>query len=397
MYKQENSHQKRLLALDGGGILGITSLMILKKIEDDLKSQLNASDNFRLSHFFDYIAGTSTGAIIASGLAVGMSVDDLITLYTEHGKRMFTRARVWQWLRFKYNEKYLAGMLRENLSDQTIEELNRNNSSEKENNVEDRKLQSLLMVVARNINTQSSWPVSTNATAKYYNDNKLIKLWQLVRASTAAPTYFRPEKIQVDQKNSFLFEDGGVTAYNNPAFLLYRMATLPQYRVGWCSHENKLADPWQIGEDKMMLVSVGVGQPFESKVKRSARGNLLWKVASEIPSDLMQGVNTENDVNCRTVGRCVFGAPIDSELGDLIPTDNKGNKLPLSQNLGKHFLYARYEADISRKNLEKLNMSHVNHKKLGIDKIDKIPELLDIGKAVAEKINFSEDFRSFLN
>lgn len=391
MFKQQHSHQKRLLALDGGGILGITSLMILKKIENDIKTELNASDDFRLSHFFDYIAGTSTGAIIAAGIAMGMSVDDLIKLYTDHGTKMFTRARIWQWLRFKYNEKYLAGMLKEKLTEQTIEELNSDNSPE------EKKLQSILMIVARNINTESSWPVSTNSSAKYYDDNKIIKLWQLVRASTAAPTYFRPEKIKVDQKNTFLFEDGGVTAYNNPAFLLYRMATLPQYRIGWNNEEKKVTEPWQLGEDKMMLVSVGVGQPFESKVKRSTRGNLLWKVASEIPSDLMQGVNTENDVNCRTIGRCVYGAPIDSELGDLIPKDDSGKKVPLSQNLGKQFLYARYEADISQKNLKDLHLPHVNHRKLGIDKVDKIPELLEIGKAVADKINFKEDFSTFLS
>lgn len=391
MFKQQHSNQKRLLALDGGGILGITSLMILKKIEDDIKTQLNETDEFRLSHFFDYIAGTSTGAIIAAGLAMGMSVDDLIKLYTDHGKNMFTRARIWQWLRFKYNEKYLSGMLKEKLTEQTIEELNNNSSPD------GKKLQSILMIVARNINTESSWPVSTNSSAKYYDDNKIIKLWQLVRASTAAPTYFRPEKIKVDQDNTFLFEDGGVTAYNNPAFLLYRMATLPQYRIGWNNQEEEVTDPWSQGEDKMMLVSVGVGQPFESKVKRSTRGNLLWKVASEIPSDLMQGVNTENDVNCRTIGRCVYGAPIDSELGDLIPKDKHGAKIPLSKNLGKHFLYARYEADISQKNLEDLQLAHVNHKKLGIDKVDKIPELLEIGQAVANKINFKEDFSTFLH
>ena len=54
---------KKLLAIDGGGIRGVLSLQILQKIEDLLKAQAKR-DTFRLADYFDYIAGTSTGAII---------------------------------------------------------------------------------------------------------------------------------------------------------------------------------------------------------------------------------------------------------------------------------------------------------------------------------------------
>jgi patatin-like phospholipase/acyl hydrolase len=63
-----------------------------------------------------------------------------------------------------------------------------------------------------------------------------IPLWQLVRASTAAPVYFPPEVLQrdsTDPSKTFVFVDGGVTPHNNPAFLLYRMATEPAYRLNW--------------------------------------------------------------------------------------------------------------------------------------------------------------------
>ena len=58
--------------------------------------------------------------------------------------------------------------------------------------------------------------------------NLQLPLWQLVRASTAAPTYFPPEVIEVG-KRQFVFVDGGVTMYNNPAFQLFLMATLDRY------------------------------------------------------------------------------------------------------------------------------------------------------------------------
>jgi len=66
---------KRILALDGGGLRGIATLGYLKRIETLLADRHDAGDSFRLCHYFDLIAGTSTGAIIAAGLAIGMTVD----------------------------------------------------------------------------------------------------------------------------------------------------------------------------------------------------------------------------------------------------------------------------------------------------------------------------------
>ena len=64
---------KKLLAIDGGGIRGVLSLEVLQKIEDLLTAQSNEQD-FQLADYFDYIAGTSIGGIIAAGLSIGMSI-----------------------------------------------------------------------------------------------------------------------------------------------------------------------------------------------------------------------------------------------------------------------------------------------------------------------------------
>jgi hypothetical protein len=53
--------QKKLLAIDGGGIRGVLALEVLQWIEDLLKAK-SARADFRLADYFDYIAGTSTGA-----------------------------------------------------------------------------------------------------------------------------------------------------------------------------------------------------------------------------------------------------------------------------------------------------------------------------------------------
>jgi uncharacterized protein len=86
-----------------------------------------------------------------------------------------------------------------------------------------------LLVVLRNATTDSPWPISNNPFAKYNDpanlaNNLKFPLWQLVRASTAAPTFFPPEVITIEGQ-AFVFVDGGVTMYNNPAFQMFLMAT----------------------------------------------------------------------------------------------------------------------------------------------------------------------------
>ena len=66
--------QRRLLALDGGGIRGLVTLGILEKQEADLAAASGTDALFRLSDFFDFVGGTSTGAILATGVAMALNV-----------------------------------------------------------------------------------------------------------------------------------------------------------------------------------------------------------------------------------------------------------------------------------------------------------------------------------
>ena len=64
---------KRILALDGGGLRGVLTLGMLREIETTLRARHGGDPDFRLSDYFDLMAGTSTGAIIAAALSLGMS------------------------------------------------------------------------------------------------------------------------------------------------------------------------------------------------------------------------------------------------------------------------------------------------------------------------------------
>src|SRR4051794_22393738 len=83
--------KRRRLAIDGGGILGVMALEILAKMESQLAQSTGRGAAFRLGEYFDYIGGTSTGAIIAAGLSVGRTAAELLDFYEQAGPLMFQK------------------------------------------------------------------------------------------------------------------------------------------------------------------------------------------------------------------------------------------------------------------------------------------------------------------
>ena len=82
---------KRLLSLDGGGVRGVISVAFLERIEAILSAQ--AGGDIRLGDWFDLIGGTSTGAIIAAGLALGHSAEEIRRFYEELAPKVFQTSR----------------------------------------------------------------------------------------------------------------------------------------------------------------------------------------------------------------------------------------------------------------------------------------------------------------
>jgi hypothetical protein len=377
---------RRMLALDGGGIRGLLTLGILEKIE----SLVAGSTGGKLCDYFDYIAGTSTGAIIAAGLARGMTTAQLVDFYRSSGKEMFEHSRLVERIKYFYTADPLKAKLQNVFGPET--------------NLEPDNLKCMLLVVTKNVTTDSPWPISSNPDAKY-NDlgredcNLKIPLWQLVRASTAAPVFFPPEVLQWkanDPSKTFVFVDGGVTPYNNPAFLLYRMATEPAYRLNW-----------ETGEKKLLLVSVGTGAAESLGATAAAPNRNIVSTVSGLPGELMYGIQVDQDINCRTVGRCTHGAPLDREILDLVPRQPiaagstmeqqyAAPEIPLSTDLGRRFLYARYNADLSRKGLDALGFPNLDPASMQkMDAVENIEPLLAIGKAAGASVR-KEHFGPFL-
>jgi hypothetical protein len=376
--KLRQSRPKKLLTIDGGGIRGVIALEVLLEIEKILGA---GRSEFRLADYFDYIAGTSTGAIIATGLSLGMSVRQLLDFYQAKGPLMFDHASLLRRFRQKFDDRNLALMLQEVMGAET--------------KLGSDRLQTLLMVVLRNATTDSPWPVSNNPYAKY-NDparadcNLELPLWRLVRASTAAPTYFPPEVVQIGP-NHFIFVDGGVTMYNNPAFLTFLMATTKAY---WPNRDRlgsgEVAWPAATGADALLLVSVGTGTAANANEGLlPGEMNLVYN-ATTIPSALMFAAGNEQDMLCRVFGDCLVGDPLDREIGDLIGESSRG---AVQEKL---FTYARYNADLSKAGLAQLGVGGLDPVRVQkMDSTDGMKDMREVGRAIAKQKVEAQHFARF--
>ena len=350
---------KRLLALDGGGIRGIFALEVLAEIETRLREK-TGNPQLLLADHFHYIAGTSTGAIIATCLSWGMTVAQVQDLYIKKALEMFHVAPIYRrfWNKFEAEgiTRMFKGLFSEDGEGKTPALLGT------------KKLRTMLTLVMRNHSTGSPWPVSNNPAAKFNDPDSLecnlkLPVWQLVRASTAAPVYFPPETIDIGKKRH-VFVDGGITPYNNPALLLFYMATLPPYKV-----------EWETGIDKMMLVSIGTGRiPSGIGSRRGDQMNMLYH-AQTIPIALMDSISLQQDMICRTIGYCKEGEQIDSEIGTL-------RDIPPNEIAQRKFTYLRYDHVYQPDEIE--SARNYGTGGLTLDNVSLVPLLRDVGRRYAE-------------
>ncbi|MCI0388876.1 MAG: hypothetical protein MOB07_08950 [Acidobacteria bacterium] len=115
-----------------------------------------------------------------------------------------------------------------------------------------------------------------------------------------------------------------------------------------------------------------------------------------LPGALMYGASVDQDIKCRVVGRCAYGAPIDREIGDLIPRNDAGAEIPLEEDLGKAFLYLRYNADLRRAGLDMMGFKEIDEAALGqLDSVAAMDDLPRVGTWVSDQIK-PEHFGSFI-
>jgi hypothetical protein len=292
---------KRILSLDGGGTLGVVALAFLARMEAVLRARHGGDPGFRLAHYFDLIGGTSTGAIIAAGLALGRSVAEMTALYLELGPRVFRPRWVpLPGLRPRFDHGALDAILRRELGERTLDSPD---------------LLTGFALVAKRLDTGSPWLLSNSPRAPYWESvdggatlgNRHYGLAPLVRASAAAPFYFAPQLIRVAEgQPPGLFIDGGVSPYNTPALALLMLATLGTYGLRW-----------ELGEDRLLLISVGTGLARPRLDPRAAAGMTPAGLAIRALAGMIADTQYASLLMLQWLSEPVTPWRVNSEVGDM--------------------------------------------------------------------------------
>lgn len=254
----------RILSLDGGGIRGIIPGIILSYLEKQL--QIKSGTNRRIGDFFDFIAGTSTGGILACAYLVAgqngqarYGADDALNIYLKEGGDIFHRTlmkRIFSGFGLvdeKYDARELETDLQSFFGDVMLGQFIRP-----------------CLITAYELTARNACFFNSADAANPLYD---FKARDVARATSAAPTYFEPAQIYSRTGQAFSLIDGGVFA-NNPTLCAYA-------EVRKLKFSEILADknkPDYPSAKDMLIISVGTGtvkRPYFYKDFQDA-GELEW-------------------------------------------------------------------------------------------------------------------------
>jgi hypothetical protein len=227
-----------------------------------------------------------------------------------------------------------------------------------------------LCVITKRADTNSTWPLHNHPRGRYYTANKGIPVWQAVRASTAAPSFFLPEVLAIPDREGrpqrMAFIDGGVSMACNPALQLFLLATMQAY-----------AFKWEPGRDKLLLVSVGTGVWQRQDDPDQVASGRLWDWGSRVPGMFMDDSSWQAQLLLQWWSNSPTPWMIDRELGDM-----RGDVLGQRELLS----YVRYDARIEPGCLRRMGLVDLAAKAESLREMDKA-ELRDafdrIGRTAA--------------
>ena len=358
-----NRGPKRILALDGGGVRGMLTLQFLQALETLVTARFG--ERTRLCDYFDLIGGTSTGSIIAAGLACGMTVGALQDLYRNIGASVFQEGRFGKLLPVSLQGKLAPKFPSEPLQAELDRQLGADTTLDSD------KVLTGLMIMTKRLDTGSPWPLNNGGRGKFAAQDGALRLTQIVRASTAAPTYFAPEEIAIHARDGTVvdgaFVDGGVTPFNDPALHLLMLATLQGY--GFC---------WPTGKNKLLIVSVGTGQYKQPRSAQAVVSDLAALQGVAALQSLMDDCELMNRATLQWLTNCLTPWLIDRAVGDMKLDSQSGPQLAT---------YVRYNAVLEQAWLKtELGVDLAGDKLEQIRKMDdpsNLSDLADLGRRAA--------------
>ncbi|EAW36267.1 patatin-like phospholipase family protein [Lyngbya sp. PCC 8106] len=349
----------KIISLDGGGIRGVLSATILRAVQ----TTLTEKKGHKLHEYFDLASGTSTGSILAAGIACQMDTDKMINLYKDEGKNIFLdsvrQQRQWRivsqavgshvFYPHEQGERGLAKVLENQLEHPELGKNVKIGQITKPH----------ILIPAYDVYSRNTtWFNNSDPTAWYSN----LELWKICTASASAPTFFPPYELPYNADQSLPHIDGGVSA-NNPALMAITQALYIEKKNGL-----NLSD--------IAVLSIGTGNTTKAFKYEDIKGwgQLGW--ARHLPDMFMNPAAQISEAICCQILESAEGhyLRLDFDLNERF----KGERQPsrLRQTLAKlEEPYNKYIAE-HKKQEKKVNED--------IDNPDSCPELIEAAECYLE-------------
>ena len=237
----------RILSLDGGGIRGLMTAVWLARLEAELGSPLH--------EHFDLVAGTSTGALLGCGVSKGVPAAKMVTLYEEEGASIFPNraSRLWNRATRLFSDgvsapKYDGAGLEKALKGVFGTTLFKN-----------LKVKPTLVTAYDVLGREAVVFKNTKAA------HRQLRVWEICRASAAAPAYFPAHEMAVGGADLPLV-DGGVVA-NNPT----ACAIAEAVRINSEARKSGVTDPEPAEIEHFVVASFGTGESIRRITADEAR------------------------------------------------------------------------------------------------------------------------------
>jgi hypothetical protein len=348
------------------------TIAFLEQLETVLRQQ-HQNPKLVLSDYFDLIGGTSVGAILATQLALGEEVAAIKATFQKLCRSIFKRPPIWRepkryipfvgpYLVPRFDARRLEKALKRKLKDLRL------GSPE---------LRTGLCIITKRVDTGSPWVLTNNPRSKFWRSrtdrviaNKDYRLVDVVRASAAAPHFFRPHwiRISADKKERpGLFVDGAVSPFNNPALQMVMLAGIKGYGLDW-----------PLSVDDLLLISIGTGS---YRQRSSGAGISAWQAV-----EALEGIISDNEALSLTLLQWMSASQnhwrVNSDIGDLSGEFFGGQRRPLLR-------FERYDAPLESTWLDQQLGCRIVGEELDFlrdfTRPRNLDQLYDIGRAAAVK------------
>ncbi|PHQ34367.1 CBASS cGAMP-activated phospholipase [Rhodopirellula bahusiensis] len=247
----------QILSLDGGGIKGLFSAAVLAAVEEDL--------GISVVNHFDLVTGTSTGGIIALGLASGKRPREIVEFYQRYHRDIFSHQYGWKWTRHwfrpRHKQEPLVEALKSSFQDKKLGECTKR-----------------VVIPTYNLGEDNVHLFRTAHHSRLKRDFR-YPIWKIALATSSAPTYFQSCR----EIEGCRLIDGGVWA-NNPTMVAIAEA------VGTLD----------VPINSIRVLSIGTTDAITNRHKRLDRGGKLsWIRGSEVVDIVMRGQSLGIDNQAR--------------------------------------------------------------------------------------------------